>query len=88
MKSSVLTKVLGRKVSTITSFYSRYVFKFGLPTKEKIFNGLIKNEMGRFIKQIVEFEPRIVCEESNKSFDTIVQSKLGNWSLFEKIGPC
>ena len=59
LQPSLIAKVLGRKVSTITSFYSRYCFNFGIPTKEKVFKGFVNNSMGRFIKQTIEKEPRI-----------------------------
>jgi transposase len=56
---SLIAEVLGRPLSTITAFYSKYVFNSTLPAKEKVYKGQITNIMGRSIKRIVEEHPKI-----------------------------
>jgi hypothetical protein len=36
LSPSLIAEVLGRKLSTVTAFYSKYVFNSTLPAKEKI----------------------------------------------------
>ncbi len=65
---SLIAEVLGRPLSTITAFYSKYVFNSTLPAKKKIYKSQITNIMGRNINRIVEEFQRSVYAELNTSF--------------------
>ena len=55
---SMIAKVLGVKLTTATSFYSRFMKNFGLPAKLKVSKSKITAAIGLAIKNAVRDSPK------------------------------